>query len=282
MKGFENMTSRKNWALGASSCVLAYFGGHTDEGFSHYVNAGIKYAELSLGDDKLSELDFYENPEKLYEIAKRNGVEFWSFHVPFSGSLNPAILEADKNKQAMDKMEAGIRAALKIGIKTIVIHPSSEPNDDDTRQAKLERSIENLRYFAKICAESGAKLAVEDLPRTCLGNSSFDILTYLNEIPELDLCFDTNHLTMQTNEDFLDDLIAHNMHGRIRTLHVSDYDFIDERHRLPGDGINDWQVIIEKLEELCYDGVFMYEVSKPREREAISPEDIRKNFDSII
>jgi sugar phosphate isomerase/epimerase len=72
------------------------------------------------------------------------------------------------------------------------------------------------------------------------------------------------------------------MHGRVRTLHVSDYDFIDERHRIPGDGINDWETIMSKLEELDYDGVFMYEVSRPRERDVISPSDVKKNYEGLV
>jgi len=276
------MTNRKTWPCGASSCILGHYEGHTKEGFARYTKAGIKYAEISMQDDKLTECGFYENPEKILEAAKENGVELWSFHVPFSGFLNVANLDPVKGPEGMAVMEKGIRAALKIGIKTIVIHPSSEPNDDQTRQQKIEKSIENMRYLARICAEAGAKLCVEDLPRTCLGNSSFDILTYLNEIPEMDLCFDTNHLTMQTNEDFLDDLIEHGMHGRIRTLHVSDYDFIDERHRLPGDGINDWDAIMSRLEELDYNGVFMYEVSHPKERDLLTTEQIKGNYDNLM
>ena len=276
------MTNKKNWPCAASSCILEYYEGHTKEGFARYKNAGIEYAEISMQDETLQKYDFYENPEKILEAAKANGVKLWSFHVPFSWFLNVANLDPVKGPEGMAVMEKGIRAALKIGIKTIVIHPSSEPNDDETRQQKIEKSIENMRYLAKICSEQGAKLCVEDLPRTCLGNSSFDIITYLNEIPEMDLCFDTNHLTMQTNEDFLDDLIEHKLHGRIRTLHVSDYDFIDERHRLPGDGINDWPLILSKLEELDYNGVFMYEVSKPRERDLLTLEDIRKNYDDLM
>ncbi|MBR3995450.1 MAG: sugar phosphate isomerase/epimerase [Clostridia bacterium] len=272
------MTSRKNWEMGLSSAILGYYDGNNEKGFARYKKAGIKYAEISMSHESLEKCDFYENPEKLLEVARTNDVELWSFHVPFSQYFNVASLDEEKGSTAMAIMEKGIRSAIKIGIKTIVIHPSSEPNDDDTRQEKMERSIENLRYFAKICDENGAKLAVEVLPRTCLGNSSFDIITYLNEIPEIDLCFDTNHLLMQTNEDFLDDLIYHNMHGRIRTVHISDYDFIDERHRLPGDGINDWEAIISALEELDYSGVFMYEVSKPVDRELLTFEEIKENY----
>lgn len=276
------MTTRKNWPCAASTCILGHYEGHTEEGFARYKAAGIEYAEISMQDDKLNEYDFYEHPEKIAEAAEKNGVKLWSFHVPFSWFLNVANIDPVEGPKGMAVMEKGIRAALKIGIKTIVIHPSSEPNDDDTRQQKIDKSIENMRYFAEICAEAGAKLCVEDLPRTCLGNSSFDIITYLNEIPEMDLCFDTNHLTMQTNEDFLDDLIEHKMHGRIRTLHVSDYDFIDERHRLPGDGINDWATILAKLEELDYNGVFMYEVSRPKERDLLTLDEIKANYLELV
>lgn len=276
------MTNRKDWPCAASSCILGYYEGHNEEGFARYRKAGIEYAEISMQDEKLKEYDFYENPEKIARAAEKNGIKLWSFHVPFSGYFNVANLSPVDGPKSIAEMEKGIRAALSIGIKTFVIHPSSEPNDDETRQQKIEKSIENMRYLAKICDEAGAKLCVECLPRTCLGNSSFDILTYLNEIPELDLCFDTNHLTMQTNEDFLDDLIEHGMHGRIRTLHVSDYDFIDERHRLPGDGINDWDAIMTKLEELDYNGVFMYEVSKPKERELLTLEEIKANYEGLM
>ena len=50
------------------------------------------------------------------------------------------------------------------------------------------------------------------------------------------------------------------MGGRIITLHVSDYDFVDERHLLPGEGKNPWGEILRALEEVGYDGRFTYEV----------------------
>ena len=277
------MTSRKDWPLGASSCVIGREIGYNDEGFAAYARAGIRFAELSPSEEQLAKMRFLEEPEAIVELAAKHGVTFWSFHVPFGAHLNPAILDDEKDRAAMATMERHIRAALRAGMKTVVIHPSSEPNEEKTRQAQMERSIENLRHFAKLCRENGAVLAVEDLPRTCLGNCSFDILTYLNSIPEIDLCFDTNHLTIQSNEDFLQDLIDNGMAGRVRTIHVSDYDFIDERHRLPKDGLNDWEMILRKLEELDYRGVFMYEVSKPWDRDrCVTTDEIRANFDDLI
>jgi sugar phosphate isomerase/epimerase len=48
---------------------------------------------------------------------------------------------------------------------------------------------------------------------------------------------------------------------KIVTLHVSDYDGIDERHWLPGEGCIDWQALRAALCEVGYDGVWMYELS---------------------
>ncbi len=283
MKGnVKKMTDRHTWEVGSSSSTIGAEN-HNGEGFELYRRAGIKYAEFSVNDENCRKLGFFEDPCRLVKIAKEHGVEFWSFHIPFSGLLNPANLDPERNKLSMEILESYTRAALKAGFRTLVLHPSSEPNKEEERQAQIERSTENMAYLAKICAEDGAMLAIEDLPRTCLGNCSFDILTFLNSIPEAGLCFDTNHLTMQPNLDFLDDLIDNGMAGRIRTLHVSDYDFIDERHRLPGDGINDWNGIFDRLEKLDYNGVFMYEVSRmPKERDEVSLFDIKKNFDSLI
>ena len=48
---------------------------------------------------------------------------------------------------------------------------------------------------------------------------------------------------------------------RIVTVHISDYDFINERHWLPGEGKNDWNALFAKFQEIDYNGVWMYEVS---------------------
>ena len=69
----------------------------------------------------------------------------------------------------------------------------------------------------------------------------------------------------------------------IVTLHVSDYDFIDERHMLPGEGKVDWKAVIEHLERLDYNGPWMYEVSmEPMPNRRTGPvltlEDLVENF----
>lgn len=277
------MTSRYDWKVGASIRIVYNDGGYNSEGLKAFTDNGIYYTELSLRHDELEDFDFYDNPEKLYRLTNDSGVKFWSFHIPFGWEINLAILEEKENRIAMDIMKKGITAAAKAGIKTMVIHPSSEPNEECDRRAKMERAKENLKILSDLCQSLGAVLAVEDLPRTCLGNCSGEIIEFLEDIPELMLCYDTNHLTIQKNGDFLNELIRHKMHGRIRTVHVSDYDGIDEKHRLPSDGVNDWSDILSKLEELDYSGVFMYEVDKPWDRECVYRlRDVAENYKQLM
>ena len=69
----------------------------------------------------------------------------------------------------------------------------------------------------------------------------------------------------------------------IYTIHLSDYDFVNERHRLPGDGINNWKEITDILENIDYKGPIMYEISrKPLDRDEITLEQIRTNQEELI
>lgn len=277
------VTNRRNWELGASTIILQCEGGYNSEGFGRYQEQKIRYAELSLDLNEIKCLDFFESPERIYELAKANGVQFWSYHIPFSQEVNPAILEKEADKYAMNVIEKCICTAAKIGIKNMVIHPSAEPIVAAQREQRMVRAIENMKKLSILCGNIGVNLAVENLPRTCLGNCAFEIIRFLKEIPELMLCFDTNHSLIQSNREFLDELIINNMHGRIKTLHVSDYDMVDEKHRLPMDGKNDWECILSRLEELEYHGVFMYEVCKGWDREEVyRVSDIRNNFEQLI
>ena len=52
--------------------------------------------------------------------------------------------------------------------------------------------------------------------------------------------------------------------GRIGTIHVSDYDRVDERHWIPGHpgAVIDWGEFFNLLKKSGYKGVFMFEVRK--------------------
>lgn len=72
---------------------------------------------------------------------------------------------------------------------------------------------------------------MENLPRTFLCNCAFDIKQLLEASDSLKICFDVNHLLQESHEEFVNMI-----RGDIVTLHISDYDFVNERHWMPGEG----------------------------------------------
>ena len=74
---------------------------------------------------------------------------------------------------------------------------------------------------------------------------------------------------------------------KIVTVHVSDYDFINERHWLPGEGKADFYAMLAALDEVGYKGPWLYEIgletpkSIERERE-LALSDFVKNANEIF
>lgn len=203
------------------------------------------------------------------------GVEVRSYHLPFVWprdgvpAANPATLDPDEWETAKLNYVPRIeRAAGDGGVGIFVVHPSLEPNpvSGPEREALLEASIEHLSFLSDVCKKHGAVLAVEDLPRTCLGNTDVELRRIMDANSDFRVCFDVNHLLQGDHVSFIK-LLG----DRIVTTHISDYDFIDERHLFPREarwihwcnvaawGQIDWGTLQRTLEEVDYTGAFMYE-----------------------
>jgi len=178
----------------------------------------------------------------------------------FSRVLDISTLN-DEDRDNMIKECLRIMALCKpLNPQKFIIHPSSEPITDEERPVRLKNCIASLKILFEEVKKYNAQLVVEDLPRTCLGNNSDEILAIVKAVGNgLGICFDTNHLLMEKPEEIL--LKAGNL---ITTVHISDYDGIDERHWLPGEGIIDWNNIISILVKNGYNGPFMYETSRSK------------------
>ena len=136
----------------------------------------------------------------------------------------------------------------------LVIHASFEPVPEDERAQRLESCSESLIILSQEAERYGAQLAVECLPRTCLGNTAEEILMLIDGISGIGICCDVNHLLTETPEEFIT-----KTGSQVTTLHISDYDGVDERHWLPGEGIINWSNVIESLVSTGYSGPFMFE-----------------------
>ena len=223
--------------------------------FINYERAGIKAMEIALDEDKYADFDY----DTLKIWADRHNVTLCSLHLPFRPieRVNLAAFEDSVRKGAIEYYTDIIKKAARIGIKIFVVHPNSgEPIEEGELRAERIRFVkECLDILAEYAAKEGAVIAVENLPRSCIARNSAELLELLDANDKLRVCYDTNHLMGQEATEFIKAV-----GDKIITLHVSDYDFMNERHWLPGEGKNDWQKIIKSLKEVGYNGVWLYEV----------------------
>ncbi|MBQ8163366.1 MAG: sugar phosphate isomerase/epimerase [Clostridia bacterium] len=241
--------------------------GYVDEElFKLCKKAGIFYLEISPNSDKYKDLDF----QKLKEWSEKYGVNIWSFHLPFIPFEKIDISKPSLAKQSVEHLCGFIQKGAEIGIDKFVIHASGEPIDDSEREKRVECSKNSLATLAEFAGKYNAIIAIEDLPRSCLGKNSDEIKELLSAHSSLKVCFDTNHLlTGETHEHFINELA-----GEIITTHISDYDYVNERHWLPGEGKIHWQSLIKALKAINYDGVWLYEIDFGCPRTIIRPRDL--------
>lgn len=222
-------------------------------------SCGVEALELSIGGNSpaMENASIKGHWAKLIDSAGKAGIKLWSAHLSFwepydIASLDEAVRSAAVARQC--DMLRFLRAYT--DIKVVVVHPSFEPILPHERWKQAEASKNSLRILAEEAASFGAQIAVECLPRTCLGNSIDSMAKLLSCDGRLRVCFDTNHMLTDTNEAFV-----RAFGEKIITIHVSDYDRIDERHRMPGEGVNNWNAIFKSLLAAGYAGPLLFELS---------------------
>lgn len=246
--------------------------------FSQYREAGIGAMEIAQPYDKMPLLDF----ERISSLSKEYGVRLNSLHLPFT-PFNKADISNPFAKESTIEAHAWlIKKAAAVGVGKFIIHPGAEPIKPENRRERMDCAKESLSRLAEIAAAEGAVMCVEDLPRTCLGRNSEEIAELVSVDDRLKLCLDTNHLLSESLPDYI-----RKFGKRIVTLHVSDYDFLNERHWLPGEGDIDWQGVVSALKEVGYEGPWLYEVGFDRpdtlvEGRYINCEDIARNARQIF
>ncbi|MBP3308738.1 MAG: sugar phosphate isomerase/epimerase [Clostridia bacterium] len=260
--------------IGLSTC-----GKVIDEAlFASYREAGIECMEIATAPELYPTLDM----KNIRALADRYGITLWSYHLPFMpfDRLDISRRElTDYTKKYLS--ELALRAG-DVGIDKLVIHPSGEPVGDAERDERMKYACEALAYLASVASGVGATVAVEDLPRSCLGRNSREILTLLSADDRLRVCFDTNHLLGESNLDFIK-----RVGDKIITTHISDYDFVDEKHWLPGEGDVRWAELYSALIGAGYSGAWLYElgydapstIARPR---CLTPSDFVKNAREIF
>lgn len=237
---------------------------------------GITHLEICFRED-------FEHEKMLFDAAVKkihsSGLSVWSIHLPYGQSVNPAEPDNVRRSANVKKIKQFVELSKTSGASVYVIHGSAEPVPEKERCAMLEASVQSLHELTQHLKKDGLFLGVENLPRSCIGNSMEEISYMANKIPDMKLCFDTNHFTPakpNVNFRFIQRLFpslrkkrnpltgnpvtyAEKFADKIITVHISDYDEIDECHWLPGQGSVDFSGIHTALKKAGFDAPILFE-----------------------
>ncbi len=228
--------------------------------FESYKKAGIDAMEISKPYEIQLEMDF----PLIRKWADEYGVDLWSYHLPFKPFDLFDMSSPDKatRDKAVALMSEFIKKAGDIGIDKYVIHSGGifkrNITSPEVIDARLKYAAESYARFAEVAAKVGGIVAVENLSPLYVGatHQEFEVLLSLDS--RLRVCFDANHIlpaSVEAPGNFI-----RTFGDKIITVHISDYDHINERHWLPGEGKNDWQDILSALKEVGYTGPWLYEI----------------------
>jgi sugar phosphate isomerase/epimerase len=108
-----------------------------------------------------------------------------------------------------------------------IAHSSAEPITDDERLQRIQQTVVSLNKIKSFAAEKKVIVAVETLPRSCVGNTADELVEIISQVnsPYVGICLDVNHMMDQYAT--LPDVVRQ-FGDNLITLHLSDYDGIDE------------------------------------------------------
>ena len=218
---------------------------------------------------------FFNRAEELEELKKRmsvlkeSGLFFNGVHIPYGTEWDISEADEKKRKEAVKNVLTTIAFMDAYRPNCYVLHGSFEPIMDKERNAKLCSLIQSVK---EIKSATKTPVGIENLPRTCLLNTSDEILYVAEQTGGMDVCLDVNHFLRERTENAIPKLS-----GMIVTTHISDHDYANERHWLPKEGKINWQKLLFELEKSGYNGVFNYEVLG-----SIGIADIKKNYEELF
>ena len=227
-------------------------------------------ADLCEGGFFYSEEDTQEVCNRL-QYVKDSKLELNGVHLPYGGSRDIANFDDAVRNEAIAKHLEMIKAADKYSPRCYIIHGSWEPVPDEKREEGLRRLADALNYMQQ---QTKTPIAVESLPRSCLLNTAAEMVKVAAMLDKPYFCLDVNHFLQEKTETVIPKVAKW-----IITTHISDHDYENERHWLPGKGKIDWMKVIGALEKAGYQGVWNYEV---RNDEYAAHQELKDNFDNLF
>jgi sugar phosphate isomerase/epimerase len=235
----------------SSTCILG--NNLSEETFRAMREAGIETVEVVYHPR-------FADPEMRRSLAawiSAAGLKVQSLHARF-GYVSISALDERVRAVSLAELLCEMEFMCEMGGRCFVVHSGGLVLHEEKRPEHFRLCRESLKVIADVCSARGVRLALEFLPRNCLGNTCDELLRLIEGIDHgtLGVCLDTNHANI--GRDLAEATRA--LARRIFAIHVSDNDGMVERHWFPYQGVIDWNAFTEAIQASGFSGPCMYEV----------------------
>lgn len=259
--------------LGVSIGAFDLFGERDDffDRLKEIKKQGFYSVEVSFGKGgcyKVSMERVTQNANRFLGAVLDEGLVLNSVHLPFSRFCYFSSSDEGVRAFASEEMQKLIAECDKFSPKHYILHSKTGTESEGLWAARVPALIKTAKELVtvtknNICLEN----MVASFPRTAQ-----ELASIVDEVKGARVCVDTNHFLKEKTQDAIATLGK-----RIATIHVSDHDYVYEKHWLPKEGKIDWMKVLGALEKVGYNGVFNYEV-----KQVYSYQEIRANYESLF
>ncbi|MBJ7882479.1 sugar phosphate isomerase/epimerase family protein [Gelidibacter salicanalis] len=252
------------------------------ESLKYAKSVGVDYVEVSgiglfLDSNRNFKMTDTEITQKL-KWAKKNadeaGIEIWSIHMPFGKNIDLSLIDENDRTDVVYKQGKLIELLSILQPKIILFHPSYYLglNERELRITQLIKSANTLNDKVKAI---NAVMVIENMlgpellkdlnqERPLLRNVE-EVVDVMNRLPKsIGSALDMNHIKKPEKL-----ILA--MGSRLKSVHIADGSGEAENHYFPcsGKGANNWSLILDALDEVNFQGPFLFESAYDDEKDLL-------------
>ena len=164
------------------------------------------------------------------------GITVENIHVPFDDANWLWAADRDIHQAYFSRYQRYADCCARSGLSTMVMHVSK----GHLVQAPNAFGIDTMRRLATYCRKTGVSIAIENTRTVGLVAALLEAI----EDGNFGLCYDTSHGRLYEDSEFW---LLKKFPHRLKCLHISDNDGVEDRHWNIGEGIIDWNAFMLNL-----------------------------------
>lgn len=245
--------------------IYSWFGAelHMSERLRLIKEAGFDTTMLWWGD----EVAFWDfNKGELINEVYHAGLEVENIHLPYY-DIHHIWEHSISSDDVIKSIQVGIEDCSIFGIEGVVIHVENDMMINYNQNTGLD----NLKRLVWEAEKKDIIIAVENTKNNQIVERVFHEI----KSSHLKFCYDSSHDWL-LNGSKGDWILKYA--NRLHYLHLSDNDFVADRHWIPGEGLIQWEKVVKNLQEVKYSGTVSFEVC-PFDYTVNSEELLKKVFE---